>query len=125
MTQSSLHPRIPFRLGQPDGESIGESREWNLQQHGFIDELLHPSGVAVLGVRVPELMVPLGISINEGLGSELLRKSVELTERRGSLGQIDEMSLYAPFGKEAKCLARIRVLLQAEDLNFHGQGKRK
>jgi hypothetical protein len=35
------------------------------------------------------------------------------------------MSLHAPFGKEAQCLARIRVLLQAEDLNFHRQEKRK
>jgi hypothetical protein len=70
-------------------------------------------------------MVSLGISINEGLDSKLLRESVELTERRRSLGQIDEMSLHASFGKEPQCLARIRVLLQAEDLNFHGQEKRK
>jgi hypothetical protein len=78
-----------------------------------------------LGVRIPELLVSLGISINECVDSELLRKSIELTRRRRSLGEIDEMSFYAALGEEAQCLASVRVLLQTEYLNFHGQEETK
>ena len=39
--------------------------------------------------------------------------------------EVDEMRLHAPLGEEAQRLAGVGVLLDAEDLNFHGPEKRR
>jgi hypothetical protein len=59
------------------------------------------------------------VAIDKGEHAELLGEPLELTERRGSLGQVDEVCLDPALSEEAKRLTSVRVFLDAEDLDFH------
>lgn len=67
----------------------------------------------------PEIVVAFRFAIDQRGYAKSLGKSFELSGRRRSFDEVDEMSLYTPFGEEAECLTSVGVLLDAENLNFH------
>lgn len=66
-----------------------------------------------------QLMVALGILVEEAIHAKALNKPVELTGRRTALFKVDEVNLHATLGEESQSLSRVSALLPAEDLNFH------
>src|SRR3954470_6494605 len=66
-----------------------------------------------------ELLVALGLAVDETIQPKFLDEAIQLTRRRRPLHQIDEVSLYAPLGEESKCFACVGALFHAEYLNFH------
>jgi hypothetical protein len=67
-----------------------------------------------------ELLIPFRFTIDQSAHTEPLRESFELTERRCSLGKIDEVGLHTSFSEEPECLTSVGVFFDPEDLYFHG-----
>lgn len=119
MARSALQPGSPFVVREADGQPVGEAREWHLQQHRIVGELLEPPLVAEVGVCKAKFLKAPGVAIDEFEDTEFLREPLQFTEGSGSLGQVDEMRLYLALGEEAERLPSIRAFLDAEDLDFH------
>jgi len=113
------HPLSPYRFIGADNELVAATNEREPEEKGFLDELFQPAVVRKLRIAKAELGEALRVSIDESRDAELLRETPELTERCGSLHQIDEMSLYSPFRKKTQGLTRFRTFLDAENLYFH------
>jgi hypothetical protein len=119
MASLCLDPRSPLVVRETDGQSVCETRERHLQQHGFVGELLEPPFVAQASVCKAEVLKTFRVSVHEREHTELLRKSLELAERGSSLGEIDEMSFNPAFCEKSERLTSIHAFLDAEDLDFH------
>lgn len=67
----------------------------------------------------PEALKRRGLGIDESAHSEFLREPPQLSKRRGTLIEINEVGLYSALGKESQRLAGIGALFHTEDLDFH------
>src|SRR5512133_394767 len=99
---------------------VRRTREWHLQEQRFLAELLQPPIIVVVRMSQPELLIPFRFTIDQSAHTEPLRESFELTERRCSLGKIDEVGLHTSFSEEPECLTSVGVFFDPEDLYFHG-----
>jgi hypothetical protein len=48
-----------------------------------------------------------------------LSESLELSGRRGTVGEVHEVGFHATLGEEAECLASVGVFRDSKDLYFH------
>lgn len=94
--------------------------QWHSQQERLGDQLFHPSILTQMRGSETQVGKSVGRAINQSVNAKLLDEPLELAGRSGALLEIDEMRLHSPFGEEPKCLAGIRILLESEDLDFHG-----
>ena len=67
----------------------------------------------------PELVVPFGFAVDEGLEPEALNEALQLTGGDWALLEVDEVRANAAFREEPNRLSRVRAFLHTKDLNFH------
>jgi uncharacterized protein len=70
-----------------------------------------------------ELVIPLGVAVDESVQAKALDESLQFRLRNRSLQQVHPVRADAPLGKEALRLTCIGALLHPEDLYFHALGR--
>jgi hypothetical protein len=85
----------------------------------FVRKLLEPTLIRETRMCQAQLGVPFRVTVDQGVEPELLNKSFELTQRRGSLVQIDEMRLDPTLGEKPQGFSGVGAFLHTKDLNFH------
>ena len=95
--------------------------QWYSQQERLGDQLLQPTILTQVRGSETQVGKSTGRAINQSVNAKLLDEPLQLAGRGGTFLKIYEMGLHSAFGEEPKCLAGIRILLESEDLDFHGR----
>src|SRR5258705_7472637 len=112
-------PGVPCILRGTDRELLLMANERHAEQQRLETELFEPALIAEPSGAEAELVEAARLAIDERGDPEFLREATQLTQRRRTLIQIDEVNLDSPLGKEPQRGPSVGALFHAENLHFH------
>ena len=95
-----VNPTFPLGFGGANREPMLKAGKRLAEQQWFVSKLFEPPLIGESRVLQPEVEKRLGVPVDQRIHAKLLRKPLQLPQRRRSLHQIDEVHLDSALRKK-------------------------